>query len=239
MTLKPLFTLLLLLFVLPYVLRAQPLPIGEKNPLPSLSISTEQASNKLTWFCQYDKVKSIAIQRSADSTRNFVTIGVVQNPKKGINMYKDLHPVLGKNFYRLSIEFGGDIEWYSNTYKVILDSATLAKSLANKLETGTTNAIPIGTSTNETVSNAFYFTPSSKVYTNPYTGHINIEIDDALSKRYSLRFFDPAKNEVLRVSRISKTKLILDKNNFNSKGIYSFQLLEGTVMIESGFVTIY
>jgi len=223
-----------------------PPPPSAQYPLPAMAITTEQAQNNLTWYCQYDGIKSIAVQRSADSVRNFTTIGVINSPKKGMGSYRDTHPVVGKNYYRLSIEFGGDLEWFSNTYKVFLDSATIAKSLEEKLKTGTTNAITATTSdkgksetTESSTPKAFYFTPSSKVYTNPYTGHINISLEDATAKRYSLRFYDPSKNEVLRISRISKPMLILDKNNFNSRGIYSFQLFEGSSLVEAGYVTIY
>ncbi|HMN33303.1 MAG TPA: hypothetical protein PKA54_08015, partial [Chitinophagaceae bacterium] len=85
----------------------------------------------------------------------------------------------------------------------------------------------------------FYYTPSSRVFTNPYTGHINIQINDATQKRYQLKFYTPDNKEVLRISRISKTSLILDKNNFNAKGVYSFKLFESEKLVESGYITIY
>lgn len=215
-------------------------------PLPAMGIVTDQAQNLLTWYCQYDGVKSIAVQRSSDSVRNFTTIGIINAPKKGMGNYRDTHPTVGKNYYRLSITFGGDLEWFSNTYKVFLDSATIAKSLEAQIKTGTTNAQTATSSDAGKVDNAtgttptaFYFTPSSKIYTNPYTGHINISLEDASTRRYNIRFLDPSKNEVLRVSRVSKPMLILDKNNFNSRGIYGFQLYDGTNLVETGFVTIY
>jgi hypothetical protein len=213
--------------------------------LPAMTIITDAAENILSWHCQYEGVKSISIQRSADSVRNFVTIGVLTSPKKGNHIFKDLRPVVGKNYYRLSIEFGGDLEWFSNTYKVILDSVTIAKSLEQKIKTGTTEAInPVITTNKDKTETSntgtdFYFIPSAKIYTNPYTGHININLEDALSRRYSIRFFDPSKKEVLKISRVSKTVLILDKNNFNSRGIYSFQLFDGSSLLETGYVTIY
>lgn len=208
--------------------------------LPAMQIVTDNAKNVLSWTCQYDGIKSIAIQRSSDSVRNYVTIGVLTAPKKGIQTYTDSRPMIGKNSYRLSILFAGDIEWFSNTYKVIMDSDVIAKSLEGAIKSGTTNAITANSNgTNATQSTDFYYTPSTRIYTNPYTGHININLEDALTKKYSIRFFDPNKNEVLRVSRVIKTALVLDKNNFNSKGTYSFQLFDGTVLNETGYITIY
>ncbi|MCF8294292.1 MAG: hypothetical protein K9I70_10815 [Chitinophagaceae bacterium] len=318
-------------------------------PLPAIMVSTEQAENNLTWYCQYEGVKSISVQRSADSVRNFTTIGLINAPKKGNGTYRDLHPTVGKNYYRLSIAFGGDLEWFSNTYKIILDSATIAKvqqekaaaalaiiesmkaaeaaaqaaaeqqaaseralnalkeearvaklneaaekkaaqlekekaaaataalikaakkvdniaqektealaemkakSNVDKLEKE--KATPTAESkldkkvAKKEKSNLliepvvapppFTFVPSTKIYTNSNTGHVTIKLEDAWNRRYSIRFYDPSKNEVLRISRVSKPSLVLDKNNFNSRGIYSFQLFDGSAIIDTGFVTIY
>lgn len=210
-------------------------PDPAKENLPYLFITTQNGQNIVSWNNQYNGIKSIGVQRSADSIRNFATIGVINAPKKGKGSYKDPHPMVGLNYYRLSIEFGGDLEWFSNIYKAFLDSATIAQSLLAGAHAGNSTL----NTKEEKASTDFYFTPSSKIFTNPYTGHINIVLEDATSRRYSIRFFDPSKNEVLRVSRVSKPTLVLDKNNFNSRGIFSFQLFDGSSLVETGYVTIY
>jgi hypothetical protein len=207
--------------------------------LPAMNIITEKAMNVLTWTNQYDGVKSIAVQRSVDSIRNFITIGFIDAPKKGIMTYTDEHPMPGRNHYRLSVGFAGDVEWNTNVYKVILDSAIIAKSVLGAIETGTTNSKNNTNLNNTTTTTDFYYTPSSRIYTNPYTGHINISLDDAMKKKYAVRFYDPEEKEVLRIARISKTVLILDKNNFNARGTYHFKLFDGTSLVETGYVTIY
>lgn len=227
------FRLLLILISIPC------LTIAQVPDLPSMKVVTESAQNKLSWNCQYDGVKSIAIQRSSDSVKNFITIGIINNPKKGVQSYLDERPMIGKNNYRLYILFSGDVEWYSNNYIVALDSATIAKSHQGVVPSGYTNANTNYENGNSGTVTDFYYTPSSQIYTNPYTGHININLKDALSKKYSIKFFDPKKNEVLRVSRVSKPVLILDRNNFHSPGTYNFQLFEGSVVVETGYITIY
>lgn len=216
-----------------------------------MSIMTQGAKNLINWNCQFEGVKSIAVQRSTDSIKNFVTIGVVSKPKKGLGNYTDDKPVAGKNFYRLSVNFTGDIEWFSNTYKVFLDSTTIAKSLEQAIQSGTSKSIlpekdKTTTGTNTTVNippppvdTVFHYTPSSKVFTNPFTGHININLDDAVGKLYTVRFYTPEKEEILRVPRITKTRLVVDKNNFNSTGTYLFEVYLGEELVESGYVTIY
>lgn len=234
-----------LLFAAAFVLLA---PLGTRAQqtaypdLPSMTVVTEKATNKLGWNCQYDGVKSIAIQRSSDSVKNFITIGVINNPRKGQQSFVDERPMVGRNNYRLFILFSGDVEWYSNLYKVNLDSATLAKSLQGSLPTGTTTAntnYQQNGNASAPVATDFYYTPSTQVYSNPYTGHININLKEALSRRYSIRFYDPKKNEVLRVSRVSKPMLVLDRNNFQSPGTYHFQLFDGSTVVETGYITIY
>lgn len=231
MNLLKIFLLFLLLNHVSNTCTAQP------PTLPAMSIVTEKAKNMLSWTNQYDGVKSIAIQRSLDSVRSFVTIGTINNPKKGAMTYTDERPMPGKNHYRLSVGFSGDMEWYTNVYKVIMDSALIARSVLGAIETGITNSnTNMG---NASVTTDFYYTPSSRVFTNPYTGHININLTDAMQKKYSVRFYDPEEAEVLRISRISKTVLILDKNNFNARGTYHFKLFEGTSLVETGYITIY
>lgn len=262
-------------------------PAAQEN-LPYMTVRGEKGQHYLSWNNQYDGIRNISVQRSTDSVRNFKTIGILNAPKKGKGQFTDDHPVAGNNFYRLSIEFGGDLEWFSNTYKLYVDSASIARWAEERLkamqaaqaakdaedrlkaaaaakraeqEAAKPGDKPVTVAGNSR-SNAvkpledikietavpvkepekpapFTFTPSSRIYTNPYTGHVNINLEDALSRRYSIRFYDPSKNEVLKVSRVSKTMLILDKNNFNSKGIFSFQLFDGTTLIESGYVSIY
>ena len=220
----------------------QKVAFAQAPQLPAMSIVTEKAKNILSWTNQYDGVKTIAVQRSTDSVKNFITIGVINAPKKGEMNYTDDRPLPGKNNYRLSIGFVGDLEWYSNVYKVILDSTTIAQSILGSIETGSTNSktnYNVNTVNSNPTITDFYYTPSSRIFTNPYTGHININLEDALSKRYTIRFYDPEKEEVLRISRVIKPNLILDKNNFNARGTYQFKLFDGAALIETGFVTIY
>ncbi len=222
-----------------FLLFAMQVCYAQPPQLPAMNIVTEKAQNILSWTNQYDGIKSIAIQRSVDSIRNFTTIGILDHPKKGVLSYTDARPLPGRNHYRLSVDFTGDMEWFSNVYKVTLDSAVIAKSVLGAIETGTTKSNMTGVNATTPDPTDFYYTPSLRIYTNPYTGHININLTDALSKKYSIRFFDPEQSEVLRVARVSKTVLILDKNNFNSRGTYSFKLFDGASLVETGYITIY
>ncbi len=214
---------------------------AEIPTLPSIKIETKDGYNNLSWVNTYDGLKSVIILRSADSILSFVTVGTIPNAKSGVHKFVDKSPLLGNNFYKVRLLFQSELEWFSNTYKVVLDSATIAASRKRTLSTGSTNATEAGTEETTPTKNYtdFYYEPSTQVYTNPYTGHIIISLNDARQKRYSLRFYNPQKEEVLYISRIKQSYVILDKFNFNARGTYFFKLFEDDEVKESGYVTIY
>ncbi len=203
--------------------------------LPAMQVVMDEAVITLSWNSQYHGIKSIAIQRFSDSLNNFETIGIVEKPNIGLHSFTDKQPLSGINSYRLCIVFAGDLEWYSNMYKVI----TPNKAVSNSIEVPLLSKNKTSVSSPAPIPAEFIYTPSARIYTNATTKHIHINLEDALSKKYSIRFFDPSKNEILRISRVIKTKLILDKNNFNSKGTYSFQLFDGSILTETGYITVY
>jgi hypothetical protein len=274
----PVRILLSLLFLLAAVsLKAQP-------PMPDMIGTTDNGVNVLAWTSQYDGIKSIAMQRSQDSLRNFATIGYVKDLKKGPQAFIDGHPNPGKNWYRLYIVFASDLAWYSNTYKLFVDSASLlkqkilpsndslqkyaskVKTLGDSASTGgaaKTTAVAAHTNANGTVtvaggnvkpsapviaipnlntanSDAAMYIKSQYIFTNPFTGHVNVEIPDVRAHVFSIKFFDQKTNKViLEVPRINESPVILDKRNFQRKGIYKFQLDKDRQQLETGYITIY
>lgn len=283
--LRPL--LVVLFCVLAVSVKAQPM-------LPDLAGITQKGINILTWTCQYDGVKSIAVQRSSDSSYNFKTVGFVKNIKKGVQIFADGHPMPGNNWYQLEIVFGSDVDWISNKIRFHVDSATLENQqiilppndslqqyvvtpgkpaptnkkskIVISLDTNahiTTNsknvavsnsspADPGTTAAEKTISkitislggNAGDLTEptylkSEHVYTDPLTGHVTIKVPDIGLFRYSVKFFDQKNVTVIDVPRISKSPVILDKRNFEKKGLYKFILRRDSHDYETGYITIY
>lgn len=209
--------------------------------LPAISVVTQGGISVLSWNNPYEAgLKSIAVQRSADSNYNFATLGYVTNLKKGVQSFVDAHPMPGKNWYRLIILFSSDMEWKSNVGKVILDSASIANrkplppsDSLQKLISQSGNAAAINS------VNTVSYPKSQYVFTNPFTGNINIEIQDALKENYSLTFYDQQDREVLRVPRINDKVVILDKRNFQNTGLFKFKLFKNKQEFDKGYVTIY
>ncbi len=87
--------------------------------------------------------------------------------------------------------------------------------------------------------NPYTFIKSRYIFTNPLTGHINMELPAVSSHHYSVKFFDDHNNVVVEIPKIMASPLIIDKRNFQNKGIYKFELRRDNSQFETGYVTIY
>jgi len=209
--------------------------------LPNIAVTTQGGINILSFSNPYESgIKSIAVERSSDSVLNFTNIGYVGSVKKGPASFVDAHPMVGKNWYRLQIVFSGGMEWISNLGSIEVDSAAIANrkplppsDSLQKIVNATGNTAVINEIKTVEMPKSQY------VFTNPFTGNINIEIQDALKESYQLLFYDQNDKEVLRIPRVNDKIVILDKRNFQTTGIFKFKLLKNKEEFDKGYVTIY
>lgn len=224
--------------------------------LPDLSAGSEKAINFLSWNCQYEGVKSIAVQRSNDSVYNYVTVGYVKNIRPGVQAYIDGHPQPGKNFYRLYIVFDSDLTWYSNRVRVNVSEDELLSqgmvlppndSLQKFINSKDSNnplkdiigKVSLSATSADADQNSFSYIKSQYIYTNPLTGHVNIELPEVLKNKYNVKFYDGNNKEILEVPRVMASPAIIDKRNFQRKGIFKFVLKRNNTQLETGYITIY
>lgn len=74
--------------------------------LPGITVKNYNGKIIVSWKNQYPiEVKTINIQRSFDSTKNYNTIGSVLNPQNTENGFVDENPPYNKMYYRLFISF--------------------------------------------------------------------------------------------------------------------------------------
>jgi hypothetical protein len=206
--------------------------------LPEILVTNVRGRNVISWKNPFDGIMSIVIERSTDSIRGYQKIGTLNKPKKGDNFFVDELPVLGKQYYQVKVFFSQDVDWYSNRRYIILDSTMIAKSAGPAIDTvaiSNTSAIITDSKPAEV---EFAFTASTHVYTNSFTGHINITLENTLEKRYSVVFYDALNTEALKIDRIGHDNLVLDKHNFNGKGLFQFVLKESGKEVEKGYVRI-
>jgi hypothetical protein len=262
------FALLLLLAV---KTNAQPI-------LPEMTGATDKGINVLSWICQYDGIKSIAVQRSSDSIFNYVTVGYVKNLKKGPQAFIDGHPAPGANWYRLYIVFNSDLTWNSNRFRLDVDSAAIIakgvlppndslQKLAARVKVDSTivkrgnivTTIDSGSKAYTVDSlmadvpkllisisipdpdeiDAYSYLKSQYVFTNPFTGHVTLDIPNAAKHHYSVTFFNNENKQIMEIPKVTAPQVIIDKRNFQKKGLYKFELREDRKKLESGYITIY
>ncbi|MDI9319813.1 MAG: hypothetical protein QM530_04980 [Phycisphaerales bacterium] len=129
----------------------------------------------------------------------------------------------------------------SSTGKTEKKSVIVTSTLKNNSDTAKSNnglSLTIKIPDIENV-NSYSYLKSQYVFTNSFTGHVNIEITDAKTNKYSIEFYDAKNIKILEVPKINETNVILDKRNFQRVGMYKFELYKDKVNIETGYITIY
>ncbi len=221
------------LFMLSQYVYAQP-------TLPEVGAATQKGINILSWTNPYaNGIKSISVMRSADSALNFTTIGLVSNLSKPVQNFVDAHPMPGNNYYQLKLTFTSDVDWKSNVIMLHVDSAAIANQ-AGLPPNDTLQKIigQMGTTNIESLSTVTY--PRSRyVFTNPFSGNINIVVPEPFKDTYYVLFFDQSDKQVLKIPRVNDTTVVLDKRNFQKSGVFKFTLFKNNQEFEKGFVTIY
>jgi len=99
--------------------------------------------------------------------------------------------------------------------------------------------ISISLDADPTAVNPYTFIKSHYVFTNPLTGHVNMELPEVTSHHYSVKFFDDKEKQIMEVPHITASPIIIDKRNFQKKGIYKFELRKDRAILETGYITIY
>ncbi|MBA3829456.1 MAG: hypothetical protein H0X33_11010 [Taibaiella sp.] len=295
----PGYLLLALLITFSTTVYAQP-------KLPDIAAGMQQGLIILTWDCQYDGIKSIAMQRSSDSLHNYSTVGYVRATKKGLQAFVDGHPLPGNNWYQLYILFGSGLTWNSNRLRIHVDSSVLlnqtmvlppndslqkilittepsnqpvksrsgivvnidsngsgmqetkggtqinmdaikttasSNSFPDAMKTTTSSepgkSIRISIESEPLQLNPYSYIKSKYVYTNPLTGHINLDVPYIKEHHYAVKFYDEKNNLIFDVPRLMESPVIIDKRNFQRKGLYRFELIRDRSEFERGYITVY
>jgi len=185
--------------------------------LPDFSASIKTGKIQLDWISGFRGVQQIGIQRSLDSVLNFNTIGYAAEPNESRNAYLDNKPLPGNNYYRLFILFTNGKYFYSRTVLSVPDSTI---SASQKIELGDVKgAAPNG----KTAEKPWH--PSNYVYTTA-DGNINIQLPEALQKKYSIKFYEPNGVFLFEIDRVKQPFLILEKAIFLRSGWFNFELFE-------------
>ena len=100
-----------------------------QDTLPKFSL--KNAGNNriiISWTNNYQRVKQISIQRSADSLKNYKTILTVPDPMNKSNGYADTKATSDNMFYRLFIMLDGAMYVFSSPKRPVVDSSQMAEA---------------------------------------------------------------------------------------------------------------
>jgi hypothetical protein len=205
--------------------------LSAQDTLPKFSVKTLGNSRVIiSWTNNYQKVKQISIQRSADSLKNYKTILTVPDPMSKQNGYADTKAATDNMFYRLFILLDGSMYTFSVAKRPVFDSATAEaekKRLVDPFSIEVNRPEKSMDSTLKTNGDAKnkpnIFVPSMYVYTSR-DGNIHLNLPNADTKKYSVKFYDENDNFLFEVNTLKDQSLIIDKTNFYHAGWFKFEL---------------
>ncbi|MEP7254170.1 MAG: hypothetical protein ABI666_00270 [Ferruginibacter sp.] len=91
--------------------------------LPGITVKNYNGKIIVSWKNQYPlEVKTINIQRSFDSSKNYTTIGSVLNPQNIENGFVDETPPYNKMYYRLFISFDAGAYIFSDPVRPVKEA---------------------------------------------------------------------------------------------------------------------
>ena len=61
---------------------------------------------------------------------------------------------------------------------------------------------------------------------------------DVSTHHYSVKFYNEKGNMIFEVPKINAQNIIIDKRNFQKRGVYKFVLRRDVVELESGYVVV-
>ena len=189
---------------------------------------------EISWINDYGVVKQITVQRSTDSLKRFASVYSSPNPMSKKGFYTDVKTIGYQYFYRVFVQLPEGKFFYTASQKAIFAPADSAGMSLD----GTPFPYNIGDSgrklkqpTTPIIPKPPVFVPSDYVFSDK-KGNIIINLPDAENKKYSIIFKNELQREVLRISHVKESNLILERANFYKSGWYFFEIYEGSQLVE-------
>ena len=207
--------LLLVLFSFIFLCRQSAIA---QDTLPHIAVKKLNTKILVSWKNTYGAtITNINIQRSADSLRNFTSIGSILEPMNSENGYVDNKAPHDSMYYRVFVTFAGGRYVFSHSKKPIEDTSLKANAIIadnnESEETGKSSA------TSRT------FLASRFVYT-AKDNNVIINLHSTYPENFSVKFFDERENNLFEIAKLTEQFLIVDKVNFKHSGWFYFQLFE-------------
>ncbi len=194
-----------------------------QDTLPRINV--KNISNKIiiSWKVTYGaKINTINIQRSADSLRNFTSIGSVLEPMNRENGFVDNKAPNPNMFYRVFVAFEGGSYIFTKSYRPLKDTAVAVVPPPPSQIVEPPKLIPPPPAG---------FVPSKFIFTGK-DNNVIIDLHDAAGIKYSIKFFDEKNNPVFEIRKVTDLYLIIEKVNFLHAGWFYFMLYDNGILKE-------
>src|SRR5665647_629790 len=156
-----------------------------QDTLPKITVSQLGKKVLISWVNPYTYVTTINIQRSADSLKNFTTIGTVLNVQSSSNGFMDPKEFIpSRQYYRLFISFEGGNYLFTESQRPAEDTLHITTEIIDYQQ-------PVKT----------WFVQSKHVYTGG-DNNIIISLPDAAHKKYSIKFFEEDGTSLFELKKI-------------------------------------
>lgn len=228
------------------------LVVAGQPMLPGMNCKCDGGRVDVAWQCQYDGVKQIAVNRSFDSSGRFDRIGRLESPAKGVQHYFDTDRRTGPRYYKLVIEFNSGLVWQSNVCRMVVDTECVltvsgsgkmmvqdsAGSAANnKLSVLSLKHIVLPRPI-DNITEPLFVTPIH-VGVQKNTGHVFVKLSTSISReRHTIDFYDKEGSKVVSIPDIAVDYILIEKRNFQHKGVYKFVLKRAGSELETGYITV-
>ncbi|MBL7728192.1 MAG: hypothetical protein JNM68_10915 [Dinghuibacter sp.] len=188
----------------------------------------------ILWLNDYGVVKQITVQRSSDSLKRFMSVYSSPNPMAKKGNFTDVKTNGYQYYYRIYIQLPEGKYFYTASQKAIPYPSDSMQAALN----GTPGSINISdpgkklkNPTTPIVPKPPVFMPSDYVFSDK-KGNIIINLPDAENKKYSIVFRNDQQQEIMRISRVKESNLVLERANFYKSGWYYFEIYEGEQLFE-------
>ena len=202
---------------------------AQQAALPNIAVKNINNKIIVSWVNDYTRpIATLNIQRSYDSLKNYKTVGSVLSAQSRENGYADANAPYNKMYYRIFIAFEGGSYVYSKIMRPIKDTSSKNNVATNQfrwLYNSDTGFVQ------KPVKPLIPSYPSSNIFT-AKDNHLVINLFDATTKNYSVKFFDEAYNFLFEIKRVKENLLIIEKVNFVRTGWFNFELYESGELIE-------
>ena len=203
---------------------------AQERPLPFIQVKNLNNKIVVSWINDYPKpITALNIQRSYDSLQNFTTIGSVLSPQSRDNGFADVNFPYNKMYYRVFVSFEGGSYIITAPARPVKEIYAADTALSEKYPGQVSNkdsgiVFPL--------SKPGITYPSNTIFT-AKDNNIIIHIENAATKKYSVKFFDEAEKFLFELTKLKEEYLIIEKVNFVHTGWFRFELYENGLLIEN------